>query len=210
MLYTLQLVALVLAPLVFVVSLAAFSARSRHAFIVKVLAAGCYLALILMAGRWDIVGTWFRMVWPVFFAAAIVIGFLNCRGAELLPPLKPGRMLWLGTNALILVFFAVLLWDTRGAARFDGSPIALHSPLEATRWYRRPGRRYQRYTVDFTGLNSRGFRADSLYPADPGGLCRFRRSGNGSLRGNRYRRRERALGPAAAAHRPSISPETTF
>ncbi len=177
LIYVLQLVALVLVPLVFVVWLAAFSARSWLAFVVKGLVAGSYLALIFLAGRWDIVGTWLRLVWPVVFAAALFIGFLNCRGADPLPPLKPGRLAWLAVNAVILGFFAVLLWDTRGASRFDGAPVPLHVPLEATRWYVAQGGgasglnahsqvRAQRYAVDFTGLNSRGFRAEGLFPQD--------------------------------------------
>ena len=177
LIYVLQLLALAVVPLVFAVWLAAFGARSWLAFIVKVLVAGSYLALILIAGRWDIVGTWLRPVWPVVFAAALTLGWLRCRGADLLPPMKPGRLAWLATNAAILGFFGLLLWKTLGANRFEGAPVALHFPLEATRWYVAQGGSVaalnahnpvpaQRYAVDITGLNSRGFRAGGLYPQD--------------------------------------------
>lgn len=175
--YVVQLLTLVLAPLILVVWLAAFSARSWLFFAIKSLVVASYFGLIFFTGRWDIVSTWLRYVWPVLFVLAFLNGFFNCRGANPLPPLKPGRLLWLGTNVAILAFFTFLIWETRNAPRFEGTPVALKSPLEATRWYVVHGGgaatlnahnrvRAQRYAVDFTGLNSLGLRADGLYPTD--------------------------------------------
>ena len=120
LIYVVQLLTLVLAPLIFVVWLAAFSARSWLFFAVKSLVVASYLALIFFTGRWDIVSTWLRYVWPVLFVLAFLNGFFNCRGANPLPPMKPGRLLWLGTNVAILAIFTFLIWETRNAPRFEG------------------------------------------------------------------------------------------
>ncbi len=177
LLYLVQIVVLVVAPLLFVASLVAFKATSWLQLALKCLVAAAYLALVFSIGRWDIVGYWLRYAWPTLYVLAFAIAVYRARDALVLPRPRPVQLLWIGTNAVILGFFVLLLLQIDGADEPAGTPIALRFPLDDGRWYvahggaheavnAHHGVRAQRYAVDLTRLDNFGFRAAGLLPAD--------------------------------------------
>lgn len=136
-----------------------------------------FIALLMLVGRWDIVGYWVRLVLLAVFGASLVWSWrIHHRLPWHAHDGKQGsnwRRHW-GTLASLLIFGSILVYALVGLA--PSSPAReLAFPLEGGRFIvgqgggnallnHHAGHRQQRYAVDIVALNPLGFRASGLLP----------------------------------------------
>ena len=175
--YILQGLILVALPLCFLAWIVVFRPRSLLDLIAKGLLVGAFIAFFFLAGRWDIVGVCWRYFWLTAFAAIFIIALFRFPGMRTLPDWTLRSAAPLAINIIIALFFITSIWQIRGNAIYQGSPVNLTFPLKNTSWYITNGGgspamnhhtsvRAQRYALDVSGLNGAGMRAWGLLPKD--------------------------------------------
>ncbi len=173
--FALQILILVVIPLFFLTWMALFKPPSLLAFLAKSLLAGSFIAFFFIAGRWDIVGIWWRYLWLAGFAVIFIIAVYRFRSTRIWPAWSLRSVASLIPTVIVALIFVTSLWQIRDNTNYEGDPINLTFPLKDTRWYVAHGGkapamnhhasvRAQRYALDIDGLNSFGIRAQGLLP----------------------------------------------
>lgn len=169
-------VAHLILPGYFIYSLWRGREHDRCNWLVKVLYSGAYLLFILLAGRWDWMSHYLRLVLVVLFAVAVAISYRRARESPFF--VRGGRARWLhagGALLGLLVFLGFLVFAIRGFF-YPGEPVRLAFPLQGGWYYVAQGgnspllnahnlNRAQRYALDVVELNAAGGRAWGIYPA---------------------------------------------
>jgi Peptidase family M23 len=172
----LSLVCLVL-PLSYTVSLWRTHRKSRLGWAMKLLTAGAVVLLVLLVGRWDMLGYYTRFLIVGLFALAAFVSWQRHRG----PPLTvPGdRPYWRrhGIDAFVLGIFIVMLARIAMGFLSSREAVALAFPLrdgwfmvgqggDSTLINYHNSHPTQRYALDISALNPFGFRASGILPTD--------------------------------------------
>jgi len=150
---------------------------SRLRWLVTFIAFGMAIAYLLLSSRWDISSLYLRVVIPVAFIAANIIGYRKIREPDSAGKLQ-AAMYW-STSLGVIVLMSGFLWFTiRGHVMPDGA-LDLASPLNGTNVVLSGGGspftnahfrvRPQDFALDIVGINAVGNRA-SLFGSyrDPG------------------------------------------
>lgn len=173
---TLSFVCLVV-PLSYTVSLWRTHHKSRLGWSLKLLTAGAVALLVLLVGRWDMLGYYTRFLIGGLFALAAFVSWRHHHG---LPVTVAGdRPFWRrhGINALVLAIFAIMLIRIGLGFSPSGETVALRFPLregwfmvgqggDSTLINYHNSHPTQRYALDISALNRFGFRADGILPAE--------------------------------------------
>jgi len=140
--------------------------------------ASLFVTLIMLLGRWDVAGMWTRTALIALLVIAAIVSLFRhvhrpWREVDG-PPIWRHRGV---TLASLVVYGSALVYVLTGiVSRHDPRPFAF--PLEGGWFVVAQGggvsllnyhstHRAQRYALDITGVNSVGFRASTLLPADP-------------------------------------------
>jgi hypothetical protein len=172
----LSLVCLVL-PLSYTVSLWRTHHKSRLGWVMKLLTTGAVVLLVLLVGRWDMLGYYTRFPIGVLFTLAALVSWQRHRR---LPLIVPGdRPYWRrhGIDALVLGIFVVMLARIGMGFLPSGEPVALRFPLrdgwfmvgqggDSTLIDYHNSHPTQRYALDLSALNRLGFRASGILPTE--------------------------------------------
>jgi hypothetical protein len=143
----------------------------------RLLTAGAIVLLILLVGRWDMLGYYTRFLIGGLFALAAIVSWQRHRG---LPMTAPGdRPYWRrhGIDALVLVFLGVMLARIAMGSLASREAIALGFPLrdgwfmvgqggDSTLINYHNSHAAQRFALDLSGINRLGFRANGILPAE--------------------------------------------
>jgi hypothetical protein len=153
------------------------ASRTRSAWCLRAAAAAAFVGLMLVTGRWDLVGYYLRFVVPALFVAAAAAGYGRVRRLPWSGDGGIGDTTSLVTSIVSLALFAGLLgYAVRGYRPADEA-VQLSSPLRGGVFFVGQGgdsplinyhntHPAQRYAVDLVELNGAGLRATSLYPTD--------------------------------------------
>lgn len=163
------------------------SSETRWHWCLRAAAFAAFLALLVVTGRWDVVGYSLRFVVSALFAVAVVAGYVRVRGVPWLVNGRPGTVTPLISSAVSLLLFSGMLVSAARGFWYDGEPVRLSSPLRGGAFYVGQGgdsplinyhntHATQRYAMDILELNDRGSRAAALYSADPSRYVIFGRS----------------------------------
>lgn len=172
----LSLVCLVL-PLSYTVSLWRTRHKSRLSWAMKLLTTGAVVLLVLLVGRWDMLGYYTHFLIGGLFALAAIVSWQYHRR---LPMIVPGdRPYWRrhGLDGFVLGIFVVTLARTAMGFFPAGEPVALHFPLrdgwfmvgqggDSTLINYHNSHPAQRFALDLSAINRFGFRADGILPAE--------------------------------------------
>ena len=174
----LPLIALALAtlglPLWLTASLWRARQGSRLGWLLKLIYASTFLALVLVAGRWDITGYYTRFVLLALFVAATAASWRHVRR---LPVRAEGERRWrrYWADAAAAALFAALIVYAAGGYFAPKEAVRLAFPLRDG-WFmvgqggdnpllnHHNGHPAQRFALDVTALNPAGFRAGGLLP----------------------------------------------
>lgn len=149
----------------------------RLRWLLKLSYAAAFLALVLVAGRWDITGYYTRFLLVAILLAAAAASWR--RHAEL-PLRAPTQVAWwrryATETAASALFLAIMGWATAGYPTPDAA-VSLRFPLRGG-WFmvahggdnpllnHHNGHRAQRFALDVTALNAAGVRTNGLLPRD--------------------------------------------
>jgi hypothetical protein len=172
----LSLVCLVL-PLSYTVSLWRTRCKSRLGWIMKLLTTGAVVLLVLLVGRWDVLGYYTRLLLTGLFALAAFVSWQRHRGR---PMTVPGdRPYWRrhGIDALVLGIFVVMVARIGMGFFPSNEPVALRFPLRDG-WFMvgqggdsslinyHNSHPAQRFALDLSAINQFGFRAGGILPTE--------------------------------------------
>jgi hypothetical protein len=145
----------------------------------KLLTAGAVVLLVLLVGRWDMLGYYTRFPIGVLFTLAAFVSWQRHKG---LPLIVPGdRPYWRrhGIDAFVLGIFVVMLARIGTGFLPGREAVALRFPLR-NGWFMvgqggdSPLINYhnshpaQRFALDLSALNRFGFRANGILPTELG------------------------------------------
>lgn len=152
---------------------------ARAAWLLVSLEAASFVALVMLVGRWDMAGYYFRYLLIGMFLVALIRSGRRHRqrpwlDAAKAPPLRSLLRTQMGSSISLLLFAAVLVHVLAGLASQSGArPLAF--PLQGGRFIvgqggsvallnQHVGHRAQHYAADIVALNAAGFRASGLLP----------------------------------------------
>lgn len=149
---------------------------TRTAWLLVVLDSMAVVALILVIGRWDIVGYYTRAALVALLLVAVAVSWMRHAGRAWRAPegvTSPWRSKW-STVASLLVCTGVLAYIGLGTMP-QGPAREFQLPLKDGRFMVGHGGgnrlinyhavdRAQRHAVDFTAINDLGFRASGILP----------------------------------------------
>lgn len=173
--FMLQVILLVVVPICYLVWFTSHEPPSYIAFYAKAVLIGVFTAFFFIAGRWDIVGIWFRYLWIGAFILAFALAQYRYRDNSVLPDLALRPAFSLAATIAMIVFFAGAIWSLRNNTIYSGDAVSLTFPLTNARWYVAHGgsepamnhhvaQQAQTYALDISGLNGLGTRAVRLLP----------------------------------------------
>ena len=172
----LSLVCLVL-PLSYTVSLWRTHHKSRLGWVIKLLTAGAVVLLVLLVGRWDMLGYYTRFLLAGLFALA---AFGSWQRHRRLPATVRGdRPYWRrhGIDAIVLGIFVGMLAHIGMGSFPSREPVALGFPLRDG-WFMvgqggdsplinyHSSHPVQRFALDVSALNRVGLRANGILPTE--------------------------------------------
>jgi hypothetical protein len=170
----LSVVCLVL-PLSYTVSLRRTRHKSRLSWVMKLLTTSAVVLLVLLIGRWDMLGYYTRFLIGGLFALAVFVSWQRHKG---LPMTLPGdHPYWRrhGIDALVLGIFVAMLARIGMGFFPSGEPVALTFPLRDG-WFMvgqggnstlinyHNSHPEQRFALDLSAINRFGFRSDGILP----------------------------------------------
>lgn len=163
-------------PLVFVFGLIR-GGKTRWAWWSALLVTLSVTLWAFVIGRWDMAGYWFRFLLPLLFVVALIAGRRRMSRQGRAVPRGTALNLTVGVNLAVAVVFSVL--SALGLAGLAANEPAVHLefPLREGIYYVGQGGSTvmvnyhaayspQRYALDIVRLNSWGYRASGLYPAE--------------------------------------------
>jgi len=165
----------VLLPLFHAVRLFRFSAGSKVEWLIVVADSTVFVSLVFLVARWDIAGYGTGLALLSLFAAALLWSLRRHVGRPLWPGAGAMRGHW-PTLLTLGLFSAALIHVLSGVVTPTG-PRSLAFPLEGGHFVaaqaggvgllnHHADHREQRFAVDFTAVNTFGFRAAGLLPDD--------------------------------------------
>ena len=151
--------------------------QTRLGWILMVAYPAVIVLLIILVGRWDIAGSYTRLVVLLPFVAAVVLS--GIRHARRPWRMSAGPPLWKSHGAtigLLAIFGAAAGYVIAGTVP-PASVRSLGFPLQGGRFMvvhgggntllnYHNGHRAQRFAVDITAIGPRGFRASGVFPHD--------------------------------------------
>lgn len=150
---------------------------SRVAWLIAVVDAAIFVALILLVGRWDIVGTYTRFVLLAVFLAAVAWSLWKHASRPWCAS-ECRRVLRDNWTALVsLVFFGAALGYVLYGMQSPAQARRLAFPLDDGRFMvahggsiallnHHAGHAEQRYAADISAIDGAGFRASGLLPGE--------------------------------------------
>jgi hypothetical protein len=149
---------------------------TRWAWCLRAAASATLLALLVVTGRWDIVGYYLRFLFVALFVGAALAGYRRMRNVPWMVEGRPGAATPLISSVVTLALFGGMLIYAMQGLWYDGEPVRLSSPLRGGAFYVGQGgdspvinyhntHATQRYALDILELNDVGTRATSLYSA---------------------------------------------
>ena len=141
-------------------------------WLLTVISFGSVIAYMWATARWEMVGIYFRSLFPILFLIACVFSYTRIKKPEI-PPKKISVLLGFLLHSALIIFFSGLNWfsfkgyvspentiDFSSPFR-SGKQIVLNggsSPFTNGHFHVRP----QNYALDFVGLNNLGMRSSSI------------------------------------------------
>ncbi|MGK9055597.1 peptidoglycan DD-metalloendopeptidase family protein [Neorhizobium petrolearium] len=179
MLVLLMLFICIVIPLGFAWRLWKLDEPSRLGWLIVLADSLVFMALILILGRWDMVGLWTRIAVMGLIAAAALVSLR--RHARRPWGTTEGRQFWrrhMPTLASLSLFGMGLTYVVAVGLLGRHGPQPLAFPLEGGRFVVAQGggigllnhhsdHRAQRHALDLTAVNTAGFRVAGLLPDDP-------------------------------------------
>ena len=140
---------------------------SRLRWLVTCVAFGMVITYLLLSARWDISSVYLRIVIPIAFVAAAVVGYKRVRKTEAGGKLQ-AAMYWSVSLSLIVAMSGFLWFSLRGYL-LPGQALDLRSPLMGSFVVLNGGNspftnahfrvRPQEFALDIVGINAVGNRA---------------------------------------------------
>ncbi len=157
----------IIIPIILIGTVAISRQRTRFHWLITSVAFGMVIAYLLLSSRWDISSLYLRLVIPLAFVAASIVGFRRIREAD-----KPGNVqaavFWV-TNLGVIVLMSGFLWFSIRGLQVPSGAVDLASPLNGTyvvlsggaspfinSHFRVPP---QDFALDIVGMNAVGNRA---------------------------------------------------
>jgi len=173
---SLSLVCLVL-PLSYTVLLWRARGKSRLSWIVRLLTACAVVLLVLLIGRWDVLGYYTRFLLAGLLALAALASWQrHCRLPKIVPSDRPYWRHY-GSDALVLAILIGMLGRVGMGFLPSREAVPLGFPLQDG-WFMvgqggnstlinyHNSHPTQQYALDISALNRFGFRADGILPSD--------------------------------------------
>lgn len=157
----------IVVPALLIAVIAIQRQSSRWRWLVTCVAFGMVITYLLLSARWDISSVYLRIVIPVAFVAAAVVGYKRVRKTEAGGKLQ-AAVYWSISLGLIVAMSGFLWFSLRGYL-LPGQALDLRSPLKSSFVVLNGGNspftnahfrvRPQEFALDIVGINAVGNRA---------------------------------------------------
>lgn len=154
-------------PVFLIVAVAGTRQPSRLRWLVTFITFGMVITYLLLSARWDISSLYLRVVIPVVFIAASIMGYQRIRESDTTGKFQTA-VYWTTTLGVIVLMSGFLWFSIRGVLMPDGT-VDLDSPLRGTNVVLSGGSspftnahfrvRPQSFALDIVGVNIVGNRA---------------------------------------------------